>query len=131
MLFILAAVTYNNSIQFMKDEKYFKQIQQNIKPYTKVMAKAADIIQEQDVSSFPILVLSELPVNIGINIVEKEKLNAPWNINASTLEELVAKQVIAPEKVDDFKLVYKKSDPDLCLLLLTKEDANFVFVPRN
>lgn len=115
----------------MKNEKYFKQIQQNIQPYVKVMAKAADIIQEQDVSSFPILVLSELPVNIGINIVEKEKLNAPWNIHASTLEELVTKQLIAQEKVEDFKLVYKNSGSDLCLLLLSKEGANFIFIPRN
>ncbi len=115
----------------MKDEKYFKQFQQRIQPFAKMMAKAADVIKDQDVSSFPILVLSELPINIGINIVEKEKLNAPWNINASTLEELVARQVIATEKVEDFKLVYKNSDPDLCLLILSKEDANFVFVPRN
>ncbi len=115
----------------MKGEKYFKQIQKSITPFLKMMAKAADIIKEQDVSSFPIFVLSELPINIGINIVEREKMNSPWNIHASTLEELVTKQVIAQEKVEDFKLVYKKSDPDLCLLMLTGEDANFIFVPRS
>lgn len=114
----------------MKNEKYFSQIQKQIIPYLKVMSKAADVIQEQDVSSFPILVLSQEMVNIGINIVDKAQLNAPWNMNASTLEELVAKQIVVQEKVEDFRLVYKKSEPDLCLLLLTDEDANFVFVPR-
>lgn len=114
----------------MKDEKYFKQLQKNIRPYLEVMGKAADIIIEQDVSTFPILILSEVPANIGINIVDKGLSNAPWNIYASTLEELVTKRIIAQEKIDDFKLVYKSSGSNLCLLILTQDNAHFVFVPR-
>jgi hypothetical protein len=108
----------------------FDQLRKEMKPYTRALAQAANIILEQDISSFPVFVVHQHTLDIGINIVDKEKVEGNWSVNASTLEEFVTKQIIAPEKVEDFKLVYKNPEDELCLFVLSELGANFIFLPR-
>ena len=46
------------------------------------------------------------PVEIGIPIVEREKVVGDWSVNASTMEEFLARQVISNEKIEGFKKVF-------------------------
>lgn len=114
----------------MPTENFFKQLKKEMAPFRELMAQASDVIADQDVSSYPVMVVAEKLPNIGINIVDREKHASRWYINASTLEELVAKNVVASVKVEDFKLVYKQSAPQLCLLVITADRAHFIFMPR-
>jgi len=116
---------------FMAAPEQFEQLREEMKPYAKALAQAAVIILEQDISSFPVFVVHQHTLDIGINIVDKEKVEGNWSVNASTLEEFVTKQIIAPEKVDDFKLVYKNHEDELCLFVLSELGANFIFLPRD
>ena len=109
----------------------FEQLKKELFPYFKTLKKAADVIVTQEVSSFPIFVIHQHTVDIGINIVERENVTGNWSVNASTLEEFVTKQILSPEKVEDFKLVYKNHQGELCLFLLNEQGANFVFMPSN
>jgi len=68
---------------------------------------------------------------MGIAIKKELKSDQDWLINASTLEEFVTKQIILNEKVSDFKKIYKSPDQHLCLFLIEKSGATFVFLPRS
>ena len=109
----------------------FEQLKKELLPYLETLGKAADVITTQEVSSFPIFVVHQHMVDIGINIVDKENVKGNWSVNASTLEEFVTKQILSPDKVEDFKLVYKNHQGELCLFLLSEQGANFVFMPNS
>lgn len=113
----------------MDKSPQFKLLEKELKPFKEIIAKAAEVIQDQDVSSFPIFVIHQNLVDIGINIVDKEVTKGNWSVNASTLEEFVTKQIIVPEKIEDFKLLYKSHDGELCLFVLSELGANFIFLP--
>ena len=112
------------------NSEHFEQLKKELLPYTKALGKAADVILTQEVSAFPIFVVHQHTVDIGINIVDRETVKGNWSVNASTLEEFVTKQILSPEKVDDFKLVYKNHDGELCLFVLNELGANFIFLPK-
>lgn len=113
-----------------KESIEFKRFQEELKPYLKMLAKASDVIQDQSVSEFPIFVVHQHTVDIGINIVDKEDIKGNWSVNASSLEEFVTKQILSTEKIDDFKLVYKNHHGELCLFVLSDLGANFIFLPK-
>ena len=110
------------------DEK-FTQLKEELQPYLKSLAEAAEVIVNKEVSEFPIFVIHQHTVDIGINIVDKESVKGNWSVNASTLEEFSTKQILSPEKMDDFKLVYRNHQGELCLFVLSELGANFVFLP--
>ena len=110
------------------DEKFLK-LKEELQPYLKSLAQAAEVIHDQEVSEFPIFVVHQHTVDIGINIVDRENVKGNWSVNASTLEEFSTKQVLSPEKIEDFKLVYKNHQGELCLFVLSELGANFVFLP--
>lgn len=114
----------------MEKSPHFKILEQELSAFRGLMTDAAETITTQDVSNYPIFVIHKNLIDIGINIVDKEKVHSNWSVNASTLEEFVAKQLIAPEKVDDFKLLYSNHPDKLCLFVLSDLGANFVFLPR-
>jgi hypothetical protein len=116
----------------LKAEKEAQLLQLNreltaIKP---IMAQAHDLIVAQNVSKYPIFVLHQHEVEIGLSLVEREDGNSVWSVNASTLEELVAKQIMALEQVDNFRDLYRSHRMELCLFVLSELGANFIFLPR-
>ena len=102
-----------------------------LKPYQKMMGQAADMVLTQEVSSYPIFILSQKEIEMGIPLVAKEVINGNWMINVSTLEEFATKKLIAMEKVNDFKKIYKKPTEYLCLFIIEDIGATFVFQPRS
>jgi hypothetical protein len=114
----------------MNKAPQFKILENELSSYKKIIAQAAEVIQDQDVSSFPIFVVHQNMVDIGINIVDKESTESKWSVNASTLEEFVTKQIVSPEKIEDFKLLYKSHENELCLFVLSDLGANFIFLPK-
>ncbi len=106
-------------------------LQQELEPYRKVLGEAADAIIDQGVSEYPIFVVHQQEVDIGLPLVTGEaKGKLRWSVNATTLEEMTTKQIIQPEKVDSFREVYKDPQEHLCLFVLSELGANFIFMPR-
>ncbi len=111
-------------------EVKFKQLEQEIEPYKAILAKASDTILEQDVSMYPIFVVHQQTIEVGIPIAVPNEQKGKWSINASTLEEFVAKQLIQAEKLENFKKIYKNPESFLCLFILSDLGATFAFIPR-
>jgi hypothetical protein len=111
-------------------EMRYAKMEEELKSQRAIMNKAADAILDQDVSSYPIFVVHQYQVDIGLPLLEKKAGGPNWSVNASTLEELATKNVIEMERVEDFKEVYKDPKAFLCLFVLSELGANFIFLPR-
>ena len=114
----------------MKTSKY-AQLESELADYKSVMCKAVDAVIDQDISKYPILVVHQDEINIGLSVIEKSKVTGNWSIRISTLEEFVTKKLIDQIKVDSFRTIYKNQKKFLCLFVLSELGAQFVFLPRN
>ena len=118
----------------MKDEETSKllylQLKQELLPYINIMTKAAETIMVKDISKYPILVVHQQEVELGVPVLNKNEEKIKWSIHASTLEEFAMKQVIAADKIEDFQGVYKNPDQFLCLFVISELGVNFIFIPR-
>ncbi len=115
--------------QFVRSK--YQQLEEEMAPYTGLMGKAADAILDQDISSYPIFVVHQFNLEIGIPILERRENGPKWSINASTLEELATKKIVEMDRVDNFRQVYKDPREFLCLFVLSDLGANFIFLPRS
>ena len=112
-----------------KTEK-FLLLEKELDGYKKMMGKASDTIMDKDVSEYPIFVIHQQTVEIGIPIAKKEEVQGNWSVNASSLEEMVSKQIIHERRIDEFKKVFKDPKNHLCLFVLSELGAQFIFIPR-
>ncbi len=115
----------------MDEQMKYSLLEEELRSYKKVLCKAADTIIDERVSSYPIFVVHKGLAELGIPLVKEEEVAGRWSVNASSLEEFVAKRLIREDRVDDFKAVYKDPAEWLCLFVVEDEDrAKFVFLPR-
>lgn len=109
----------------------FKEIEEKIKLIRPFLVQAADVILSEDVSRYPIFVISSDELQVGIPLLTPQQvLNFDFYINASTLEEFYVKKMIESDKVEDFRKNYKSSETHLCVFLMYDNSANFIFVKR-
>ncbi len=111
----------------MADEKY-KAIQDILEPNLKLMETTSEALRNQNISNYPIFVLSKLEIEMGVTLVPKSK-DKGWWLHASTLEEFATKQIIRPERINNFRDIYK--DPNLfhCIFVLSDLGPQFIFIP--
>lgn len=108
-----------------------EELQQNLKPYLRMLGDASEMILTQEVSRYPIFIVHNQPVDIGLPLWERETSGGDYSISASSLEEFVTKQLIQMEKVDDFIRIYKKPKDFFCLFYIVDQQAQFVFLKRH
>jgi hypothetical protein len=87
-------------------------------------------IVKNDISNYPIFVATAMPIDLGKMIIDKEQLEINWYFNASHLEEFAVKELVAEDKIDDFRELYKEHANELCIFVVTGEGGDFVFLPR-
>lgn len=116
-------------MKVMQYPKKYESLAKKLAPYNLVMGNAADTILNQEVSSYPIFIIPEESIPLGVPIVENTEED-PLRIHASTLEELATKKVIEMSKVDHFREVYKDPAEFLCLFVIDDSGASFIFIPR-
>ena len=113
----------------MSEINRFLDLEKELKPYKKILAQAADVILDEGVSKYPIFVVHQQEIEMGVLLIEaSDKFH--WSVNASTLEEFVTKEIIFHKKAPDFISTYKDPEQHLCLFVLSELGAQFVFMPR-
>lgn len=109
------------------------QLQHDIKPYLTHLERAAATVRDQDVSNYPIFFAYNGEANPNAPGLATMEIPTPrgvlWKVNMTTLEELVARQVVAQERIDPFRKIYKNSPDNLCFLIVAEDGARFGFVP--
>lgn len=108
----------------------FRILEQELQPYKAILSKAADAVMNQEVSDYPIFVVHQQEVSMGIPLVDKDTSKGNWSVNVSSLEEFVTKQIVDNQKVDNFRKTYKDPEEFLCLFVLSELGAQFIFIPR-
>lgn len=93
--------------------------------------KVLEEIKLNNVSNYPIIVLSKTDILLGLKIIDKKELDINWSFNISHLEEFVIKGVVQKDKAEDFIKVYKEHDEHYCLFItLSKDEADFAYVKK-
>lgn len=105
-------------------------LEQELKTYIEPLSKAADTVINESVSNYPIFVAHQSSTDIGIPIIDREKVAGNWSINLSSLEEFATKGLIVADKLDDFKALYQSNTKQLCFFVLSELGATFNFLPR-
>ena len=114
----------------MDTKNKYSQLQVELAPFKKALRKASDIIMDKEVSDYPIFIVHQQEIELGIPIIDSKSYKSPWNIHASSLEEFVSKQIIFEEKVEEFKISFKDPYSYLCLFVLSELGAKFIYLPR-
>ncbi|MBK9270929.1 MAG: hypothetical protein IPM48_04985 [Saprospiraceae bacterium] len=105
-------------------------LEEDLRRYRKAMNDAREIMLTQEVSIYPIFILHQQNLEMGIPLIEASENTGIWSVHASSLEEFVVKNIIHQNKIDEFKILYKKHDRHLCLFVLSELGAQFIFYPR-
>lgn len=112
-----------------EDNKYYQAITKIVSLKSDLLNQTIMAILDQEISNYPIIVVSALPIEIGVSL--SRQANVEYHIHATTLEEMVVKNIFTKEKIDDFRKLYKeKSSQHYCFFLLDMSGANFVFHPK-
>ena len=104
-------------------------IEKELKVYNHIISQAKQTILDQDVTKYPIFVASKSTIELGINIIDHHTTTALWSINASSLEEFVAKNVIDSAKIDNFKQTFKNVDTFNCYFIVSDIGNQFAYLP--
>jgi len=104
-------------------------IKDQLQPLTPIVAQAAEKIKEEGISNYPIFVVHQGEAQIGIPLIDREKVNSYWSVNASTLEEFYAKSLISKEKLEEFKKLYKEHEGEVCFFVMSEIGAQYLFMP--
>ncbi len=108
----------------------FIQLEKELSIYYKMMGDASDIILDQDVTEYPIFVAHQQTMEIGLVLAERGKVKGNWTIHATSLEEMVYKQIIKEENIEEFKKVFKDPKYHFCVFVLSELGAQFIFLAK-
>lgn len=107
----------------------FLQIQTELQPAYPTLAQAADTILDAEVSAYPIFIAARIEAPIGVLLAHLQPTG--WYLYASTLEELVARQVVLEQHIAQFRAVYKDPRQYFCIFAIQEQGSNFLFIPRS
>ena len=114
----------------MQTSKFF-QLEIELNDYKPVMSQAADKVIQEGISKYPIMVVHQEEIEIGLKLVDRTKVSGNWSVNLSTLEEFAQKGLIERHKIDSFRTIYKDKRKYICLFVLSELGAQFVFISKN
>ncbi len=110
-------------------KKLLEILKEDLKFYSPMIKEVATDMVKEGFTQYPIFVAHQHEVKLGEPILLREDYAREFTIHASTLEELIEKKLVLPEREQDFIQNYKNVKEFMCILLLTPGDARFVYVP--
>ena len=116
-------------LKIMSDINKFLQLEEEIKPFKKMLLQATNIVLDQDVTKYPIFVFHQQQLEIGIPISSADDNKLNWSVHISSLEEFVSKNIVYPDKIEEFKGSYKDPLEHHCLFVVSELGTQFLFMP--
>jgi hypothetical protein len=109
--------------------KYLGTITRDFVKIADTLKEAAYQVKARKFSDYPIFPISKEELPIGQLLLAKQELQLEWNYYITFLDELVQRQIIAADKVEDFQANYKNPEEFCCLFVVDGAFTSFVFVP--
>jgi hypothetical protein len=110
-------------------KSYLNTLRLDLNLYKDSIREVSNDIISEGYSSYPVFIAHQEEVKLGEIILDREELGTGFTIQATTLEELVAKNVVTQPNLEKFKSAYKDPSEQCCIFLVTAHGAQFVFVP--
>lgn len=110
-------------------EEVLRDFQSQYSRFKSMLTEAQEVILDNAVSDYPVFVFSKALPELGVQLYESQDPVRDWYVHATSLEELVAKNVVDSSRVEDFKEVYKNPKSYFCILLMDEQTAQFAFPP--
>ena len=109
--------------------KYLGTISKDFVVVAETLKEASYQVRKRKISEYPIFVFSREQLPVGSVFLAKEEVALEWHINASYLEDFVQRQLVMPDKVEEFRAAYKDPDEFCCLFVADGDFQSFVFIP--
>ena len=78
---------------------------------------------------YPVFPICKTDQVVGQLLLDKKDLRLERNYYASFLNEFVQREIVMPDKEEEFKKTYKDADEFCCLFVVDEEFTNFVYIP--
>ena len=97
--------------------------------------KVADTLKEASYQirkagfEFPVFPICKDEQPVGQLLLQQNINGTAWNYYASFLDEFLQRELVASDKIDDFKEAYKDPDEFCCLFVVDRQFTSFVFIP--
>lgn len=114
----------------MSSAEQFLKLQDELTRYRAIMGLASSQMLDQEVTKYPIFIVHQQEVQLGVPLVTQDNDTHKWSIHASTLEEFNVKGLVPNEKVDEFRKVFKDPQDFFCIFVISELGAQFVFLPQ-
>jgi hypothetical protein len=110
-------------------EKLLNDLKADIDFYSESIKEVAMDMVKENFTQYPIFIASEHEVKLGELILSRVDFARDNDIYASTLEELIERKVVEATKKNNFIENYKPYKTHCCVLWLTPNSAQFVYIP--
>ncbi len=122
---------YDASKEMEGTASRFFRLQEELDALKPLLNRVIDELLKSKVSRYPIFVVhQEAGLDIGVPVYASVGSENKWNVHLSTLEEFYKKGIIKPDKIDDFRRIYKNPEDWFTLFVLSNLGAQFIFLPR-
>ena len=116
----------------MTEEEFNKLIETlkvDLKIYDEMIKEVSSDMIAEEFTNYPVFIAADQAIKLGELILDKDDHAATFSIYATTLEEMVDRNLVLETKKADFIKTYKDPKKFMCVMLLTASIASFVFVP--
>lgn len=112
------------------DLAHLAEVDEALARHAPTLDGAIDAVLDQQVSDYPLLVWQRGgELELGIVLLPRADPGG-WEVRVSTLEEMAAKNLLLPDRVAEFRKVYRDARQQYCLFVVGEDGANFAFRPR-
>ncbi len=113
------------------DEEILASLHQDLNTCRNYIRQVSQGMIKGNVSKYPIFVAmrSQMDIDLGLPIINKEELDLTWSINASHLEDFVNNKIVLQEKAAEFIKNYKSPAEFMCVFIAEEEMMSFIFMP--
>lgn len=108
--------------------KYLGTISQDFVKVSDILKEASYQIRKAGFD-FPLFVICKEPQPMGQLLIDRLNSQTEWNYFASFLDEMVQREIVSKDKIEDFKQAYRNPDEFCCLFVVDTTFTNFVFIP--
>ena len=107
--------------------KIIETLKSDLTIYDEMIKEVSHEMIAEGFTKFPVFIATEHDVKIGELIIDKNDMAGTFNMYATTMEEMLDKNLILENKKNDFVKAYKDPAKFMCIMLLTEKVASFIF----
>lgn len=114
-----------------KEKEILYNLESDIKVLKKELNETVKAIVDGGYSKFPILLAHPEDLAIAQKVIDKNDHQTHFSFSASTLEEMVTREIVLKEREADFKQQFAVNADKFCVLLVHPHTMKFIFSAKN